>query len=389
MPAYFFTLLLGLTEPLQFGTNLPTTAPDNAVNQVECILFEMGAPFQLQTLPWLRARREVKLDRLDGYFTTHLMPEMKAYGRISSPIFLESWYWFTHPDSINKPKNKMRYGAVRGSYQANWFKTQNIIAEVEVNSLEEIVNVMHHKRIDRILLDLDDFELAASKLGINEDEYQREFFRYVPLGLFASHSLIKRFPKFMQQFDENINTCAQAPFLLSKSEEKQMLDRLSSSAKTLLNLPSLVEQVQISNESPLSESEIKKLDQLWIKESKQVEHPDGLTMLNLPLSKVFKKWQLQFRGVVTELILTDNQGKNIAISKLTSDYWQGDENKFTKTFKQSKDFNFDSVTYDASTHHFQVQLSFPVLDDNNSHIGVLILGVDVEKALHSSNEKSN
>ncbi|MBH0046558.1 cache domain-containing protein [Pseudoalteromonas sp. NZS11_1] len=389
MPAYFFTLLLGLTEPLQFGTNLPTTAPDNAVNQVECILFEMGAPFQLQTLPWLRARREVKLDRLDGYFTTHLMPEMKAYGRISSPIFLESWYWFTHPESINKPKNKMRYGAVRGSYQANWFKTQNIIAEVEVNSLEEIVNVMHHKRIDRILLDLDDFELAASKLGINEDEYQREFFRYVPLGLFASHSLIKRFPKFMQQFDENINTCAQAPFSLSKSEEKQILDRLSSSAKTLLNLPSLVEQVQISNESPLSESEIKRLDQLWIKESKQVKHPDGLAMLNLPLSKVFKKWQSQFKGVVTELILTDNQGKNIAISKLTSDYWQGDENKFTKTFKQSKYFNFDSVTYDASTHHFQVQLSFPVLDDNNSHIGVLILGVDVEKALHSSNEKSN
>ncbi|PKH92029.1 MULTISPECIES: cache domain-containing protein [unclassified Pseudoalteromonas] len=389
MPAYFFTLLLGLTEPLQFGTNLPTSAPNNAVNQVECILFEMGAPFQLQTLPWLRARREVKLDRLDGYFTTHLMPEMKAYGRISSPIFLESWYWFTHPESINKPKNKMRYGAVRGSYQANWFKTQNIIAEVEVNSLEEIVNVMHHKRIDRILLDLDDFELAASKLGINEDEYQREFFRYVPLGLFASHSLIKRFPKFMQQFDENINTCAQAPFSLSKSEEKQILDRLSSSAKTLLNLPSLVEQVQISNESPLSESEIKRLDQLWIKESKQVKHPDGLAMLNLPLSKVFKKWQSQFKGVVTELILTDNQGKNIAISKLTSDYWQGDENKFTKTFKQSKDFNFDSVTYDASTHHFQVQLSFPVLDDNNSHIGVLILGVDVEKALHSSNEKSN
>ena len=139
----------------------------------------------------------------------------------------------------------------------------------------------------------------------------------------------------------------------------------------------------------MSEPEIMKRDQLWIKESKHVGHADGLTMFDLPLSKVFKKWQSQFKGVVTELILTDSQGKNIAISKLTSDYWQGDENKFTKIFKQSKDYNFDSVTYDASTHHFQVQLSFPVLDDNNSHIGVLILGVDVEKALHSSNEKSN
>ncbi|MEI8618756.1 hypothetical protein P4S63_21250 [Pseudoalteromonas sp. B193] len=69
----------------------------------------------------------------------------------------------------------------------------------------------------------------------------------------------------MKQFDENINTCAQAPFSLSKSEEKQILDRLYSSAKTLLNLPSLVEEVQISNESPLSEPEIMKRDQLWIK----------------------------------------------------------------------------------------------------------------------------
>ncbi|KKN57814.1 hypothetical protein LCGC14_0558450 [marine sediment metagenome] len=55
----------------------------------------------------------------------------------------------------------------------------------------------------------------------------------------------------------------------------------------LLNLPSLVEQAQISNESPLSEPEIKKRDQLWIKESKHVGHADGLTMLDLPLSKVF------------------------------------------------------------------------------------------------------
>ena len=63
MPALLFFVLLGLSEPLKFDSNLPTIAPYNAGNQVQCILFEMEASFKLQTLPWLCAQREVKLPR--------------------------------------------------------------------------------------------------------------------------------------------------------------------------------------------------------------------------------------------------------------------------------------------------------------------------------------
>ncbi|XQF91701.1 hypothetical protein ACOBV8_19620 (plasmid) [Pseudoalteromonas espejiana] len=65
----FLSLFLNLADPLQFGTNASLSTPDNAVDQVQCILHNMNAPFELQALPWLRARREVKEKRLDGCFT--------------------------------------------------------------------------------------------------------------------------------------------------------------------------------------------------------------------------------------------------------------------------------------------------------------------------------
>ncbi|XQF93905.1 hypothetical protein ACOBV9_20735 (plasmid) [Pseudoalteromonas espejiana] len=50
MPVYFLSLFLNLAEPLQFGTNASLSTPDNAVDQVQCILHNMNAPFELQAL---------------------------------------------------------------------------------------------------------------------------------------------------------------------------------------------------------------------------------------------------------------------------------------------------------------------------------------------------
>ncbi|BED91197.1 hypothetical protein PspMM1_36650 [Pseudoalteromonas sp. MM1] len=385
MPTTLFFVLLTLTEPLKFGTNVSLTTPDNAVNQVQCILHNMNMPFELKSLSWLRARREVKLDRLDGYFTTHLTYEMSQHGKLSSPIYLENWYWFTHPNSINVDPKKLRYGVVRGSYQANWFKTQNITSLVEVNSLEEIVNVLHHHRVDKVLLDLDDFNNTADNLGIDASPYQRSFYRYVPLGVFAANKLINSHPSFLDKFDETIPQCAPAPFYLSQGEQVQILDKLLTPLEGLISQPIITDTVTQSNHIQLSKKELKLADELWVKEVKAHQHGLAKKMLLIDASLYLKQWQTQFNGIVTETILIDKQGKNAAISKITSDYWQGDESKFSLVYKQSIAHRFSSVEYDASTHHFQVHLSLPIKDPQGEHIGVITLGVDVEKALHSFN----
>ncbi len=37
-------------------------------------------------------------------------------------------------------------------------------------------------------------------------------------------------------------------------------------------------------------------------------------------------------GKITEAVITDATGLNVAVSSPTSDLWQGDEDKFTKVF---------------------------------------------------------
>jgi hypothetical protein len=80
-----------------------------------------------------------------------------------------------------------------------------------------------------------------------------------------------------------------------------------------------------------------------------------------------------------ELFLMDNQGANVAMSDKTSDYWQGDEAKFKKSYNGGQGAVFvDDVEFDKSAQAYLVQVSVPV-KDGDTVIGAITFGVDVEK----------
>ena len=80
-----------------------------------------------------------------------------------------------------------------------------------------------------------------------------------------------------------------------------------------------------------------------------------------------------------EVFVTDNQGANVAMTDKTSDYWQGDEDKFVKTFAGGAGAIFvDEVKFDDSTQTYLVQVSVPV-KDGGAAIGVITFGIDVDK----------
>ncbi len=80
-----------------------------------------------------------------------------------------------------------------------------------------------------------------------------------------------------------------------------------------------------------------------------------------------------------EIFVMDNQGANVAMSDKTSDYWQGDEAKFKKSFNDGKGAVFiDDVEFDDSTQAYTVQVSVPVTDGDKV-IGAITFGIDVDK----------
>lgn len=82
--------------------------------------------------------------------------------------------------------------------------------------------------------------------------------------------------------------------------------------------------------------------------------------------------------LVVEVILMDQRGANVCLSRATSDYWQGDEDKWSKTFVEGQDPFVDEPAFDASSATSAVQLSVPVTDGGR-RIGALTLTLKVRK----------
>jgi hypothetical protein len=76
----------------------------------------------------------------------------------------------------------------------------------------------------------------------------------------------------------------------------------------------------------------------------------------------------------------DNKGLNVGQSDVTSDYWQGDEAKWQKTYSVGPAAVFvDKIEQDESTQKFQTQVSISVVDPaGGAVIGAVTVGLDVE-----------
>ena len=80
-----------------------------------------------------------------------------------------------------------------------------------------------------------------------------------------------------------------------------------------------------------------------------------------------------------EMFVMDNQGALVCSNELTSDYWQGDEAKWTRAFNEGKGSVFiDRPRFDESAKATLGQISLPV-KDGETVVGVITVGVITEK----------
>lgn len=152
-------------------------------------------------------------------------------------------------------------------------------------------------------------------------------------------------------------------------------------AKWVAN-PAIIAAINSQNakNASLSEDQVIELDKKWRAETKASSHPmiDGL--LNSDVSKVLAGYRDSTTGMVTEIFIMDNKGLNVAQSDITSDYWQGDEGKWQKTYSVGPDAIFvDEIETDESTQTLQSQMSMSIKDPATGEaIGAITVGVNVE-----------
>jgi len=162
-------------------------------------------------------------------------------------------------------------------------------------------------------------------------------------------------------------------------------DQLASHGRTefpaWLNNPTVISAVKAQNaeNAGLSNADIDALDKKWRAETKNGNGPTIDAKLSNDLSAYLKKVKADAQGLYTEIFVMDNKGLNVGQSDVTSDYWQGDEAKWQKTFQVGPDaVHVSEVEQDESTQVFQSQVSLPIVDDGKV-IGAVTVGINVDQ----------
>jgi hypothetical protein len=143
---------------------------------------------------------------------------------------------------------------------------------------------------------------------------------------------------------------------------KLITPQVIADVKKLLAQPVTVISIGASNGN-IDQSGIDALDKEWRAESKVDKQPLIAEMLSSPLSNYLLYLQAQSAGLYTEMFVMDDKGLNVGQSSVTSDYWQGDEAKYQKTFQVGPDAVFvDEAEFNDDTRTWRAQLNFTVVD---------------------------
>jgi hypothetical protein len=158
---------------------------------------------------------------------------------------------------------------------------------------------------------------------------------------------------------------------------------LDNQVKTWLSDPVVVNAIKAQNSETggLSAGDIDALDQQWRAEADAGSGPLIDKVLANELSAFLKGKKDASDGLYSEIFVMDAKGLNVGQSDVTSDYMQGDEGKWQKTYQVGPDAVFiDEVEFDDSSEQFQSQANLTIVEPANGQpIGAITIGINVEK----------
>jgi len=138
-----------------------------------------------------------------------------------------------------------------------------------------------------------------------------------------------------------------------------------------------VEQVKLQNEKNISIEDIKITDKQWINSESTSDFKKEL--LETVCSTEIKRIATEHSEIL-EAFVMDNQGALVGLTNVTSDYWQGDEAKWKKSFRKGKGgVEIAAAKFDNSANAVLQQLSLPVIDSDGNVIGAITWGISLKR----------
>lgn len=154
-------------------------------------------------------------------------------------------------------------------------------------------------------------------------------------------------------------------------------DKLSGEASLLTTWTgdaTLIAAVNTQNSQNLTLAQIQSRDTAWI-----AGHAADLVSAVTTNACAIRLRQLAAtRAEYGESFVMDNQGALVCATAATSDYWQGDEAKWQKSFNNGAGGTFiDAPAFDVSSNTMLAQISVPI-SSGGKVVGALTVGIKVD-----------
>ena len=137
----------------------------------------------------------------------------------------------------------------------------------------------------------------------------------------------------------------------------------------------ILQAVREQNALDVPLSRIRSVDISWM--SGTEDNPRVQTLLKNPCAKALQTLAAGRPGY-REAFVMDNQGALVGTTRKTTDYWQGDEDKWRLSFAEGRGAVFASEPeLDESAGVRLIHVSVPVMDGGKA-IGVLTAGIEAD-----------
>lgn len=173
-----------------------------------------------------------------------------------------------------------------------------------------------------------------------------------------------------------------APAAQANEFEPMMRDFVTNHVMVWTSDPVLINAIRQQNRShaDVTQADIDSMDRTWRAQVDTDNHPLVDSVVENPAADFLREQLMASAGVISELFIMDEHGLNVAASGATSDYWQGDEDKFTESYGAGKDaMHVGDIEFDESSQGYLGQVSLPVIDpQSGAVIGAITIGLNAE-----------
>ena len=153
------------------------------------------------------------------------------------------------------------------------------------------------------------------------------------------------------------------------------LERISNEVGNLTRVSQILDAVSASNRNRLEgtelDSQVEEREGDWL-----TQDPENSRLQSGILNNEASRFVRKFNGITAdfrEILVTDALGRLVAASNKTSDYFQGDERWWQRTYQEGRGNAFHGdIQFDESANVYGMEIAHPIRDPaSNEVIGVI------------------